>query len=140
MTLLQILLYFTAWCPSGTPSYVYSLMKLHSWPEITTSGSPCRNLQRHVSCPEQWITKCRMCINLDKTIRILFTRRSHRHLPELTLFNHSLSWSRKVKYLRITFDGKLLWNECINNIANKISARISEFYLRRVPQQPLTRY
>jgi hypothetical protein len=37
--------------------------------------------------------------------------------------------SGKVKYLGITFHRKLLWDEHINNIANKMLARISELYL-----------
>jgi hypothetical protein len=50
------------------------------------------------------------------------TRRSHRHLPE-----SELSSGSSVKYLGITFDRKLIWNEHINNIANK-TAELSEPY------------
>jgi hypothetical protein len=36
--------------------------------------------------------------------------------------------SAYVKYLETTFDRKLLWNEHVNNIANRTSVRISEIF------------
>jgi hypothetical protein len=36
----------------------------------------------------QWFTKWRIFINFGKTVVMLFTRRTHRHLSQLNMFNH----------------------------------------------------
>jgi hypothetical protein len=73
-----------------TLSSAYSLMAPLSWPEITYNFTQfaMQNFQRHTSLLEQWFTKWRVPIDLDNSDTF----------PELKLFNHSVPWSRKVKY------------------------------------------
>jgi hypothetical protein len=113
-------------------------MTPHSWPEITAPYSPSGNSS---STHHSWSNDFQnaVSINVDKTVAVIFIRRSHRRLSELRLFNLSGPWPRSVKYLRNTFDWRLIWNEHINNIA-KI-ARISEMYSSMVTtatSHPLT--
>jgi hypothetical protein len=45
--------------------------------------SAMQKLQRHTSLLEQWLTKWRICMKLDKIVAILLTRRLHERLSEL---------------------------------------------------------
>jgi hypothetical protein len=65
-----------------------------------------------------------IAINLEQATAILISRFTHRRLAQPILFNHSILLSRKIKYPGITFHQKH-----VNNIAKKISARISDLYL-----------
>jgi hypothetical protein len=66
---------------------------------------------------------------------VAFTRISHRRLPELRLFNHSISWS-----------GKVSRNYCwLETRPVQHSQQVSGKDFRclpppRIPQQPLTRH
>jgi hypothetical protein len=105
-----------------TLNSTYLLMIPHSWLQITALRSPRMNFS--TSLLNNWFTKWRVSFNLNKTIAVLSTQHWHR-LHELRLFNHSAHWSRRIKYLGITSDCKLLWNENVNDIAIKALVRIS---------------
>jgi hypothetical protein len=44
-----------------------------------------------MSLLDQWFTKWRVSFNLNKTIAVLFSQQSHRHLPELMFFDHDVN-------------------------------------------------
>jgi hypothetical protein len=79
-----------------------------------------------IASGESLFTKWRVSTNLENDD--ILRRRSHRLLSELGLFSDSVSWSRNVEYLGITYDGKLLWNERTYKTANKTLARILKLY------------
>jgi hypothetical protein len=95
-----------------------SLMTPQSWLAATTPRFAMQELQ-HTKLLEQTLTKSTVRINLDETKATFVIRRSHRRLPELSLFNHYTRWSRKVKYFGVTSDRELLWNRHIYNTANR---------------------
>jgi hypothetical protein len=104
-------------------SSAYPLMTLYGWSQITASRIALQKL-----CPISLLVLWRICINLHKTVPELFTRRSRRQRTWINLIQPLNSVVNECEVTsNYTSDRKLLWNEHINNIANKTSARISVF-------------
>jgi hypothetical protein len=98
------------------PISVYS----HSWPEIATPDSSCKNLSDTCHFCSKWLRKWRVCINIDKTVAIFFTRRWHRRVPQT--FS---SLIKESEVFGITFHWKHPWNAGRNNTADKILSRVT---------------
>lgn len=60
-------------------------------------------------------------VNPEKTSLIMFTnnRTDTSKYPKTNLFGKDLYYTQKVKYLGLTFDSKLLWNDHLDLIINK---------------------
>lgn len=76
-------------------------------------------LQLAIENLHSFFTQWKLKLNSTKTEAILFTRK--RRLPDktITLEKHSIPWSKSVKYLGLTMDKKLNWNEHISKLQVK---------------------
>jgi hypothetical protein len=81
---------------------------------LTRSWSPVKiteRLQRAVVSLETWFRLWRIDVNPDKSSAILFTRRRfHRPVGEIEMFEQLIPWKNEVRYLGISFDNHLRFN------------------------------
>jgi hypothetical protein len=81
---------------------------------LTRSWSPVvitERLQRAVESLETWFRLWRIDVNPDKSSAILFTRRRfHRPIGEIEMFEQLIPWKNEVRYLGISFDNHLRFN------------------------------
>lgn len=78
-------------------------------------------LQKDLNQISIWFSKWRIKINERKTQAILFTPRiRHKRPDEIILNNHRIEWQRSVKYLGLTLDTTLTYNEHVKNIKRKL--------------------
>jgi hypothetical protein len=101
-----------------------------------------RNLQTSLDELSKWYASWRMALNTSKTTATLFERkRSSRKrtvLPKLTLNGDDIEWTPTSKYLGVTLDSQLKWNEHLQNIQNKTSRKLGALYpLLRSKSMPL---
>lgn len=76
-------------------------------------------LQLSVELLLAYFTKWKLKINTSKTEAIMFTRKRTPPSRTLKIGNHSIAWSRSVKYLGTTLDTKLNWTENISKLSVK---------------------
>ena len=88
---------------------------------IITKGNRTKlvnKLQEHLKLIEDWLTKWKIKLNVNKTEAIIFTRK-RKSFKKLTLFNEEINWSNEVKYLGITLDKRLTYQKHISNVSKK---------------------
>jgi ribonuclease HI len=70
---------------------------------------------------ERWCTQMGLFVNPSKTTLVMFTRNrdATSSFERLRLFGERLEYSDSVKYLGLTLDRKLLWNEHLDNVVKK---------------------
>jgi hypothetical protein len=86
---------------------------------LTRSWSPVaitERFQRAVESLETWFRLWRIDVNPDKSSAILFTRRRlHRPVGEIVMFDLPIPWKNEVRYLGISFDNHLRFNNQVEH-------------------------
>src|SRR5690606_10385271 len=78
---------------------------------------------------EAWCSAHELNVNPKKTTAVVFTRRRNLEgLTALKIFGEEISLKQQVRYLGVTLDSKLTWNDHIDNITRKAK---NSFYLCR---------
>lgn len=88
-----------------------------------------KKLNNYLIKLENWLDKWKITLNTGKTQLIRF---SHSRLPleeTVKLQDTKLNWCNHIKYLRLTFDRKLNWNQHTENTIKKVNCLISTYYL-----------
>jgi hypothetical protein len=91
-------------------------------------------LERQLSSIDAYLNKWGMRLNINKSQPILFTPPStlkrRKTFPTLKILHkgQSISFQKTVKYLGVTLDPKLSFNNHITNSCNKASTRIRQLY------------
>ncbi|GFX14537.1 RNA-directed DNA polymerase from mobile element jockey [Trichonephila clavipes] len=75
-------------------------------------------LNNHLKLLETFFDTWKIKINIDKTIAVFFTNRKTQPTPP-TLYSTQLQWSQSTKYLGLTLDKKLTWNQHIIQTRDK---------------------
>ncbi|GFX44802.1 RNA-directed DNA polymerase from mobile element jockey [Trichonephila clavipes] len=75
-------------------------------------------LNNHLNLLQTFFDTWKIKINIDKTIAVLFTKRKTKPTPP-TLYSTQLQWSQSTKYLGLTLDKKLTWNQHITQTRDK---------------------
>ena len=76
-------------------------------------------LQRYLNTLTKWFKDWNINTNQAKTKAIIFTRRRPTNPPRLQMHGRILPYVRAVKYLGVTLDTKLLFNEHIDDLASR---------------------
>jgi hypothetical protein len=77
-------------------------------------------LQKALGTAQQWCNRTKLSINSKKTVVIPFTRkRNIKELKEPILFNKRIQLSSEVKYLVITIEKGLKWEEQVDKVIDK---------------------
>ena len=98
---------------------------------FTTHVNPlraARNLQDHINETELWFRKWRISLNAEKTKAVCFTKCSLKRIPKLSLKGVTLDYQSKVKYLGVTMDQKLTWNQHIKHTKAKAIGRTMQLF------------
>jgi ribonuclease HI len=84
------------------------------------------NMQQTLRIVENWCNNVGLAVNPSKTTLILFTKKqiNIEDLPKITFFNTELNYSNSVKYLGLTIDRKLLWNEHLDNVVKRAKSSL----------------
>jgi hypothetical protein len=77
-------------------------------------------MQRALEIGEGWCLKEKPQVNPSKIALIPFTNKKNlQHLRLHTFFNECLKLAGEVKYLGLTLDRRLIWNQHLQNVTNK---------------------
>ncbi|GFY72940.1 uncharacterized protein TNIN_154631 [Trichonephila inaurata madagascariensis] len=84
---------------------------------VTKKTESKKALQDYLLILEQWLEKWRIAINTNKSQTILFKYRNP-CLPNdpLQLFDRPITWTTKVKYLRVTLDYNLRYHSHLREL------------------------
>ena len=67
----------------------------------------------------EWTKKNNLQFNVDKTKALLFTRKNRYNRPELKIGDKTIEYVHEFKYLGVTFDQKLKWNQHVETQVKK---------------------
>lgn len=109
---------------------------------ITTAqnqNSVASNIQTHLKLIEYWCKKWKVEINADKTQAIIFTNKRKPPRKKLRVGTKEINWAKKVKYLGVVYDKKLIWKEHIQETHKKGRALMAQLYplIGRKSKMPL---
>jgi len=76
-------------------------------------------LQHQLDLVLRWFHRWRIKINSTKTISVLFGRSNSTHVPPPRIDNHTINWSKQVKYLGVTIGRKLTFGQHVLNSTKK---------------------
>ena len=84
-------------------------------------------LQKQINAISKWCNKWGFKINEDKTVVMIFTRKSVTKYSNLgiKINGKTLNIVDKVKFLGLIFDSRLTWKEHIQHLVNKSKAKIN---------------
>ncbi|GFV39838.1 RNA-directed DNA polymerase from mobile element jockey [Trichonephila clavipes] len=83
-------------------------------------------LNNHLNLLQNFFDTWKIKINIDKTIAVLFTKKKTKPTPP-TLYSTQLQWSQSTKYLGLTSDKKLTWNQHITQTRDKFWRALRAF-------------
>jgi hypothetical protein len=70
------------------------------------------------------LRKCRIAINVSKSMAMLFTRRRIQNPRPVALFGEPIVWVDTARYLGVTLDKRLTWASHIDQVRKKASQRL----------------
>src|SRR6218665_1360378 len=84
-------------------------------------------LQKQINAISKWCNKWGFKINEDKTVAMIFTRKSVTKYSNLgiKINGRTLNIVNKVKFLGLIFDSRLTWKEHIQHLVSKSIAKIN---------------
>jgi len=72
-------------------------------------------LQKQVDIAVSWFTNCRLSINTNKTVAIMFNKKSTINMQQIKMTGVTIAWTNHVNYLGITFDSYLTFNKHVQS-------------------------
>ena len=94
-----------------------------------TSTNDAASLQRDLDNLASWEKKWQMQFHPQKCSILRITRKKTTQIHDYQLHGHILKSENSSKYLGVTIDNKLCWNDHIDNICNKANGSLA--FLRR---------
>ena len=94
-----------------------------------TSTNDAASLQKDLDNLASWEKKWQMQFHPQKCSVLQITRKKTKQIHDYQLHGHSLKSENSSKYLGVTIDNKLCWNDHIDNICNKANGSLA--FLRR---------
>jgi len=81
-----------------------------------------------MTMPHTYFTKWKLCVNINKTEAILFTK----HCPAIPIplqFQHTaIPWSPHIRYLGLVLDSKLLFTKHVHSIIHKATGTFLKLF------------
>ena len=71
-----------------------------------------------------WYAKNRIMINISKTNATFYTRKEKHAPPQITMSGEAIVWAPSSKYLGVTLDSKLKYNEHVSKVASKTNGKV----------------
>ena len=112
-----------------------SLLKLILYADDTNIflSHPDLNSLYHIMNTElthitDWFRANKLSLNVSKTNYMLFSSKTPSHYNDITIDNNAIAQVHTTKFLGITIDDKLTWNQHINNITTKASHATGTIY------------
>ena len=102
--------------PVKAIGYADDIMLVATGPDASISGGL---LQKALDTVQEWGTQCGLHFNPDKTAAVLFTRKKGVLNPPLRLQQRSLSFGGTLRYLGITVQKDLKWDQHIEERASR---------------------
>ena len=87
-------------------------------------GLAIEKLRQGLEALTNWLDKNHIKINHAKSNILLFTNKKNSEDLTLTIRNQSLKQQKSVKFLGVTINNKLSWNEHIQNIEKTVKAKL----------------
>jgi len=86
----------------------------------------CKDLQSDLILLLTWLHHNRLFINWDKTIAILFRKKTSKFkdVPKITVENNNIQFVEKSKLLGVTIDSNLDFHEHVSNTCKKANSKI----------------
>src|SRR6218665_49385 len=86
-----------------------------------------RELQKQINATSKWCNKWGFKINEDKTVVMIFTRKTVAKYSNLgiKINGKTLNIVDKVKFIGLIFDSRLTWKEHIQHLVNKSKVKIN---------------
>jgi len=72
-------------------------------------------LQKQIDLAISWFTNWRLGINTNKTVAIMFNKRSTINMQQIKITGVTIPWTNHVKYLGVTFDSYLTFNNHVQS-------------------------
>jgi hypothetical protein len=86
------------------------------------------DLQTALNTVATWYRIWRIEINPSKTQAIMFTHKRNSPEIDLTLHGKTIQWSNSIKYLGLTLDKKLSWNQHVDSVYAKANGKLASLY------------